>query len=230
MCYLRSTHVSDPSVVLSVKGHGSGRSTPPRPAPPRQLRLTRRRRGGVGGCPHPTADDATVGDHLRHGRRHKGVCPPGHRQASPRRTMSCANERVWRVRAAPRPEGAGQASLGARAVRGAGRWRTCRVGQPFRPALSWPSGRPRAKAARSAAQQSPPGPPALDGSDECDPSGTVNVAPSRRHLPAQAACARSEAQPGGHGGWPTARVTRRGCCVPRGVAGEAPGVARSGDE
>ena len=120
--------------------------------------------------------------------------------------------------------------LGTRAVRGAGRWRAWGVGQPVRPSLSRSPDRLRAKPARSAAQRSPRDPPGLARGENCGPRCSITVAPSRWRLPAQAASAKSEAQRGGHGGWRTAWATRGRCCVPRGVAGEAPGVARSADE
>ena len=159
------------------------------------------------------------GRHARAARRVAGAAKGGGRSAVEPAAQEGAGER-----------GPRDGRAWARAVRGAGRWRAWHVGQPVLPALTGPAGRLRAKPARSAAPPSPPEPPALDGSDECGRSGTRTVAPSRCHLPAQAASARSEAQRGGHGGWPTARATWRGCCVPRGVAGEAPWVARSGDE
>ena len=43
---------------------------------------------------------------------------------------------------------------------------------------------------------------------ELRPRCPIIVAPSRWRLPAQAASAKSEAQRGGHGGWPTAWATR----------------------
>ena len=98
--------------------------------------------------------------------------------------------------------------LGTRAVRGAGRWRAWRVGQPVRPCLSRSPGRLRAKPARSAASRSPRGPPGLARGENCGPRCSITVAPSRWRLPAQAASAKSEAQRGGHGGWRTAWATR----------------------
>ena len=98
--------------------------------------------------------------------------------------------------------------MGTRAVRGAGRWRAWRVGQPVRPCLSRSPGRLRAKPARSAAPRSPRGPPGLARGENCGPRCSITVAPSRWRLPAQAASAKSEAQRGGHGGWRTAWATR----------------------
>ena len=109
---------------------------------------------------------------------------------------------------APAARGARGVILGTRAVRGAGRWRAWRVGQPVRPCLSRSPGRLRAKPARSAAPRSPRGPPGLARGENCGPRCSITVAPSRWRLPAQAASAKSEAQRGGHGGWPTAWATR----------------------
>ena len=100
--------------------------------------------------------------------------------------------------------------MGTRAVRGAGRWRAWRVGQPVRPSLCRSPGRLRAKLARSAAQRSPRDPPGLARGENCGPRCSITVAPSRWRLPAQAASAKSEAQRGGHDGWPTAWATRGG--------------------
>ena len=60
--------------------------------------------------------------------------------------------------------GAKEVILGTLAMRGAGCWRTLRVGRLNRPSLSRPPGRLRAQLARSAAKRSPPDPPALDWS------------------------------------------------------------------
>ena len=83
-----------------------------------------------------------------------------------------------------------------------------RVFQPVRPSLSRYPGRLRAKPARSATQRTPHGPPGLARGENCGPRCSITVAPSRWRLPAQAVSAKSEAQRGGHGGWPTAWATR----------------------
>ena len=83
-----------------------------------------------------------------------------------------------------------------------------RVFQPVQPSLSRYPGRLRAKPARSATQRTPHGPPGLARGENCGPRCSITVAPSRWRLPAQAASAKSEAQRGGHGGWPTAWATR----------------------
>ena len=85
-----------------------------------------------------------------------------------------------------------------------------RVGQPVRPSLSRSPGNLRAIPARSATQRSPHGPPGLARGENCGPRCSITVAPSRWRLPAQAASAKSEAQRGGHGGWPTAWPTQGG--------------------
>ena len=85
-----------------------------------------------------------------------------------------------------------------------------RVGQPVRPSLSRYPGRLRAKPARSATQRTPHGPPGLARGENCGPRCSITVAPSRWRLPAQAVSAKSEAQRGGHGGWPTAWPTQGG--------------------
>ena len=54
--------------------------------------------------------------------------------------------------------------MGTLAMRGAGCWRTLRVGRLNWPSLSRPPGRLRAQLARAAAKRSRPDPPALDWS------------------------------------------------------------------
>ena len=96
--------------------------------------------------------------------------------------------RLWAVGCAARAPYAREVIVGTLAMRGSGCWRTWRVGRLNRPSLSRPSGRLRARPARSATQRRPRDPPALARSASDGPRGprhrrVVSLALGRRGGP-----------------------------------------------
>ena len=113
-----------------------------------------------------------------------------------------------------RARGAKEVILGTLAMRGAGCWRTLRVGRLNRPSLSRPPGRLRAQLARSAAKRSPPDPPAFDWSAS---GGLFGLHHCRSNSVARCLRTGGQRKVGGATGWPRRMAGSSGdagrCCV-----------------